>query len=138
MMDKFRKLPGVLQKQIASRLVLGCVLVVLGTVLLGNALLWLPGFAAGGVLLVNAGKLFLRAVSGDYLCLHGVCRKIEKRRCILIDVEGKRIQIALGKTAKDLADGDKVALYILPETPLYEQDGLYCIFNYIAIEREKD
>lgn len=136
MREKFKKLPLALRKQIASRLVLGVVLLVLGMALLGNALLCLPGFVAGGVLLVSSVRLFLQASAGDYLCLHGVCVEIEKRRRILIDVEGKRIQISVGNPIKGLSVDDAVNLYLLPDTPLYEQDGLYRLFTCIALERE--
>lgn len=126
-----------------NRLLLGCVLLVLGLALflcLRDWLLCLPGFIAGGFLAISGGKLFLRATSGEYLCLQGVCREIEKHRRILIDVDGKRIQIPVGRKEKHLAVGDTLLLYLLPDTPLYEQDGFYRVFAYIALERlsEKD
>ncbi len=142
MREKFKKLPGVLQKQITSRLALGYVLLALGAALLAslrNILLCLPGFAAGAFLLVNAARLFFRAISGDCLYLHGVCKEIEKRKRFLLEVEDKRIQIAMGKPIKGLCVGDAVMLTILADTPVYEQDGVYRVFSYIALERiEKD
>ena len=136
--EKFKNLPLALRKEIGSRLVLGFVLLILGMALLGNALLCLPGLVAGGVLVVSGTRLFLRAIAGDYLCLHGICVEIEKRRRILIDAEGKRIQISVGKPIKGLRVDDAVKLYLLPYTPLYEQDGLYHLFTCIALERERD
>ncbi|MEH2933598.1 hypothetical protein [Acutalibacter sp. JLR.KK004] len=138
MREKFKKLPCALRKQIASQVVLGVVLAIFGLILSQNILLCLPGLMAGGVLLVSGTGLFLRAIASDYLCLHGVCVEIEKHRRILIDVEGKRIQILVGKPIKGLRVDDAVNLYLLPDTPLYEQDGLYRLSTCIALERESD
>lgn len=150
-MERFKNLPEPLQRLIAGRLVFACALLVLGLIcriFLQSWLLCLPGFVAGGFLVFIGSKLFLRLASGDYLCLRGVCLEIEKAklgrqiRRIVMDIEGKRVQLAVGKNHKHLAEGDTVALYLLPDTPIYEQDGTCRVYNWLALEHaplaEKD
>lgn len=150
-MEIFKNLPKPLKNQVAGRLVFGCVLLMLGVIcriFLQSWLLCLPGFVAGGFLVFSGGKLFFRLASGEYLCLRGVCLEIERAklgrqiRRIVIDIEGKRVQLAVGKNHKHLTVGDTVALYLLPDTPVYEQDGICRVYNWLALERtplaEKD
>ena len=150
-MGKFKNLPEPLQRLVAGRLVFGCVLLALGSIcriFLQSWLLCLPGFVAGGFLVFSGGKLFLRLTSGDYLCLQGICLEIEKPklgrqiRHIVMDIEGKRVQLTVGKNQKHLAVGDTVALYLLRDIPVYEQDGICRVYNWLALERapfaEKD
>lgn len=150
-MERFKRLPEPLQKHVAARLIFGCVLLALGficRIFLQNWFLCLPGFAAGGFLVFSGSKRFLRLASGDYLCLRGVCLEIEKAklgrqiRRMMIDIEGKRVQLTVGKNQKHLAAGDTVTLYLLPDIPIYELDGVCRVYNWLALEHtplgEKD
>mgnify|MGYP007044161833 FL=1 len=96
----------------------------------------------------SGSKRFLRLASGDYLCLRGVCLEIEKAklgrqiRRMMIDIEGKRVQLTVGKNQKHLAAGDTVTLYLLPDIPIYELDGVCRVYKWLALEHtplgEKD
>lgn len=150
-MERFKRLPESLQRLVAGRLVFGCVLLALGficRIFLQSWLLCLPGFVAGGFLVFSDGKLFFRLASGDYLCLRGVCLEIEKAKLgrqikhTVIDIEGRRVHLTMGKNQKHLAVGDTVALYLLRDTPVYKQDGICRVYNWLALEHapfaEKD
>ncbi len=55
-------------------------------------------------------------------------------RHIVIDVEGKRVRFTVGKKQKHLTVGDAVILYLLPDTPVYEQDGVSRVYSWLALE----
>lgn len=150
-MERFKNLPKPLRKLVAERLVLGVVTLALGAlchICLRSWLLSLPGFVVGFFLIFSGFRLFLRLASGDYLCLRGVCRETEKAglgrqaRHIVIDVEGKPVRLTVGKKQRHLTVGDAVILYLLPDTPVYEQDGVSRVYSWLALERlpfaEKD
>lgn len=143
-MEGFKNLPEPLRKLVAGRLVLGVVTLALGTlchICLHSWLLSLPGFAVGFFLVCNSFRLFLRLASGDYLCLSGVCREAEKAglgrraRHMVIDIEGKRVRFTVGKKQKHLAVGDAVILYLLPDTPIYEQDGISQVYSWLVLKK---
>ncbi len=142
-MERFKNLPEPLRKLVAERLVLGIVILALGTlchICLRNWPLSLPGFAVGFFLVCNSFRLFLRLASGDYLGLRGVCRETGKAglgrqaRHIVIDLEGKPVRLTVGKKQRHLTVGDAVILYLLPDTPIYEQDGVSRVYSWLALE----
>lgn len=143
-MERFRNLPELLRKLVSGRLVLGAVTLALGAlchICLRSWLLSLPGFVMGLFLICNSFRLFLRLASGDYLSLSGVCRETERAglgrqaRHIVIDLEGKPVRLTVGKKQKLPAVGDAVILYLLPDTPVYDQDGVSRVYSWLVLKK---
>lgn len=142
-MERFKNLSEPLRKLVSERMIFGAVTLALGTlchICLHSWLLSLPGFVVGLFLIFNSFRLFLRLASGDYLCLRGVCRETEKAglgrraRHMVIDLEGKPVRLTVGKKQRHLTVGDAVILYLLPDTPIYEQDGVSRVYSWLALE----
>ena len=146
MRKKFGELPVPLQKQIAVRLVGGAVFLFLfAVILLGfrDFYFSLPCLLLSGFLLINGIRLCYNSFAGDYMCIQGICEKIEmsgirKRiKGIWVQLEGNVVKIPIRQRMKALSIGDTVIIYLSDKTPVYEQEGSYMICSYYALGTEK-
>lgn len=137
---KFKELPSPLQKQILQRIGLGLAMLALFVIIwasTGTLGLAVPGLALAGYLLGSGGLMYHRCVHGEYLCMTGTVKEvttsglIKKPKYLLIDTEQGLIQVPAGR--KSLPAGSTVALYLAASTPVYEEDGLYKIYSYLAL-----
>ena len=137
---KFKELPAPLQKQIVQRMGLGLAMLALFGVIwaaTGTLGLAIPGLAMAGCLLGSRGLLFYRCMQREYICLTGAVKEVStsglrrKPKFLLIDTEQGLIKISAGR--RPFPTGSTVALYLAVNTPVYEEDGAYHIFTYIAL-----
>ena len=141
---KFKKVPGVLQRQIVQRIGLGGIMLFLSIIIwtaTSNLSLTLPGLALMGYLGVSGCLLFNRGICGKYICIAGVIKRVEvtgllkKQKWLFLDVDGRTVQCPPSTKQKNLAEDDCITLYLSLSTPIYEQDGVYRIFDYLAMEQ---
>ncbi|MCI9224140.1 MAG: hypothetical protein HFE91_01575 [Acutalibacter sp.] len=137
---KFKELPSPLQKQSLQRIGLGVAMLALFGVIwaaTGTLGLAIPGLALTGYLLGSGGLLIHRCVRGEYLCMTGTVKEVstsgllKKPKYLLIDTEQGLIQVPVYR--KPLPTGSTVALYLAASTPVYEEDGLFKIYSYLAL-----
>lgn len=137
---KFKELPSPLQKHILQRIGLGLAMLVLFVIIwaaTGTLGLAIPGLALASYLLWNRGLMYHRCVHGKYLCMTGTVKEVStsglrrRPKFLLIDTEQGILQIPAG--GKPFPTGSTVALYLAVSTPVYEEDGLYKIYSYLAL-----
>ncbi|MCI9491251.1 MAG: hypothetical protein HFG97_14900 [Dorea sp.] len=147
MKERFKQLPEALQRQVMIRAVGGIVFLILFIVIqlsFGDIYLSLPCLLFGLVTIVNGGRLLYNSLSGNYLCVQGMCEQIEttgirKRvKSICISIEKNMLRIPVRRRAKSISRGDTVVLYLSDKIPVYEKDGEYMIYNYYALEIKKE
>lgn len=140
----FKKLPGLLQRQILQRIGLCCLMLALSIITwiaTSNLTLTLPGLALMGYLGVSGCLLANRGICGKYICVVGIVKRVEvtglrkKVKWLFLDVEGRTVQCPVSSKQKNLAVNDGITLCLSPSTPIYEQDGVYRIFDYLAMEQ---
>lgn len=138
---KFKKLPSPLQKQIVQRIGLGVAMLALFGVIWGTTgtlSLAIPGLVLACYLLGSGGLLFLRCVRGEYLCLTGTVKDVitfglrRRPKFLLVTTEQGLLQLPPGR--KPFPVGSSVTLYLVTSTPVYEQDGIFKIYTYLALE----
>ena len=143
--EAFKLIPPPLQKQTAIRLGIGAVFVVLLAalvIIVRNTYLWLPCAAAAVFYITSAFMLFKLCISGAYVAVSGVCQEagftaIKKRmKYIVLQTEDRRIQVSIHGRSKAIPSGTPIVLFISKNTPVYERDGLYLIYSYLAIEAQ--
>ena len=147
MKDGFRRLPQVLQRQVAIRLAAGggFILLFLAVQLgLGDIYLSLPCLLFGSVMIVNGSLLFYNGVKGNFIRVQGICRQVEtagirKRiRNICIETELYTIKMPIRHRISNLNKGDTVIVYLSEKTPVYEQENGYMVCSYYALEIGKE
>ncbi|WP_217957697.1 hypothetical protein [Acutalibacter muris] len=99
-----------------------------------NFTLAIPFAVLGAYLLISGGLLVYR----NFLCITGTVKEIvttgiRKRPQYLLIETGEGI-IQLPANRKPLPAGSSVTLYLAANTPVYEQDGIFKIFSYLALE----
>ena len=138
---KFKELPSPLQKQIVQRIGLGVAMLALFGIIWGTTgtlCLAIPGLALAGYLLGSGGLLFHRCVRGVYICLTGTVQDViisglrKRPKFLLVDTGQGLLQLPLGR--KPFPVGSSVTLYLVTSTPVYEQDGIFKIYTYLALE----
>lgn len=147
MKERFKQLPEALQRQVMIRAVGGIVFLILFIVIqlsFGDIYLSLPCLLFGLVTIVNGGRLLYNSLSGNYLCVQGMCEQIEttgireRVKSICISIEKNMLRIPVRRRAKSISRGDTVVLYLSDKIPVYEKDGEYMIYNYYALEIKKE
>ena len=137
---KFKELPSPLQKQIIQRIGLGVAMLALFVIIwavTGTLGLAVPGLALAGYILGSGGLLFLRCVHGEYLCMTGTVRDVitaglrKRPKFLLINTEQGLLQLPPGR--KLFPAESSVILYLAANTPVYEQDGIFKIYSYLAL-----
>lgn len=135
--EKFKKLPKPLRRVIGLRMMVGgaaLVLFIIIWILMGDITLAIPCAALGAYLLVSGGLLVHR----DFLCITGTVKEmittgIRKRpKYLLLEIEEGIIQLPANR--KSFPADSSVMLYLAANTPVYEQDGIFKISSYIALE----
>lgn len=138
---KFKELPSPLQKQIVQRIGLGVATLALFVIIwavTGKLGLAIPGLVLTGYLLGSGGLLFYRCVRGVYICLTGTVKDVitfglrRRPKFLLVTTEQGLLQLPPGR--KPFPAGSSVTLYLDANTPIYEQDGIFKIYTYLALE----
>lgn len=143
MREKYKSLPPVIRGEVMRRCLWGCALLLITMLLaaMGNdALLILPGALFGLWCVFNGGWLFYRADRGQVLQIEGTVAQLRlmrlRKRPRVITLEtnaGKPLHIRLRESIR-LDAGQRVCVYLDTGTRLYERNGAYWVFQYIAME----
>lgn len=140
---RFGKLPQALQKQVLFRSgvsVLFWSLFIIILISFQDIYLILPCLLLAGYLTGSSIWLFFQSVAGNYMHLQGECIRLEtigirKRvRSVHLALEQGIVKIPVRQRIRRLSEGDTVSIYVAEKTPVYEQDGLYIIGSYYAME----
>ena len=146
MKDKFQRLPLALQKEIAIRLGIGFIaLLVLITLLINYQNIYCIIFCLICMIFmfVDGGQMLNNCLNDRYAILTGVCTDIERnklrRRIKSIDVliDDKSLTIPIYRRVKSIEIGDTVTIYLPKNTPVYEKQGGYVINSYYAFDLQK-
>lgn len=147
MREKFRQIPGALQRQILQRFTFGGIAFFLFLIVLFSfwdiyfslSCLLLAGFmiASGSWLLYNCCK-------GSYITVRGKCTELETRgfrkkaKAFYMAVEENRVKIPIRRRMKQLRTGDTVTVYLSPKAPIYEKDSVLLVCDYHAIDIQRE
>lgn len=143
MRERFGKLPQALQKQVLFRSGASALFWLLFIIILisfRDIYLLLPCLLLAGYLIGSSIWLFYQSVAGNYMHLQGKCIRLEtigirkKVRSIHLALEQGIVKIPVRQRIRRLSEGDTVSIYVAEKTPVYEQDGLYIIGSYYAME----
>lgn len=142
MKEWFCKLPAALRLQILLRTGIGTVAAILFAVIWGYShefTFAFPCLVLALFLFVNSSRMFYNIIIGNYIRICGECRSVElvglrKRiKSIVVDFDGKSVVLSMKHRIRKITPGEMVTLYLSDKTPVYEQDGNYCIYDYYAI-----
>lgn len=146
MAEIFKKIPSALKKQILIRLAgsgLGLIMLILIVSYRGNWQLIIPGIAIFLAFFGSAALLFIKCAGESYVVIQGECIEIEKAglrkriKAVYIHQDGRRVKIMNQvQRLRNLSVGDKLAVYISENAPVYDHDGCYVVFNVIAVGKE--
>ena len=134
-MKKDRKsLPPALQHQMIIQigLALFCLVLAIGALAFVSFTVSIP-------FLLGAALLVICAMRGQYLILRGVILKVDRTalrqrpKSILLETNGKALQVMLRNRHAAVREGDTVTLYIADTTPLYEWQGIHRLHAYMAM-----
>ncbi len=143
MKEKWIKMPKALQRQVLFRSGGGGLfLMILLFLMTGSRDLYLllPCVLCMFWLAGSGFYLFLQAAGGNYMRLQGQCIRIDtsglrKRvHAVHLALEQGTVKIPIRQRIRRLSEGDTVSIYVAEKTPVYEQDGLYIISSYYAME----
>ncbi len=135
--EKFKKLPEPLRKVIGLRMIVGGAALVLFIIILaitGDITLAIPFAALGAYLLVSGILLTHR----NFLCITGTVKEVvttgirKHPKYLLLETEEGIIQLPASR--KPFPAGSSITLYLATNTPVYEQDSIYKVFSYLALE----
>lgn len=135
--EKFKNLPEPLRRVIGLRMMVGgaaLVLFIIIWAITGNITLAIPFAALGAYLLVSGLLLTQR----NFLCITGTVKEVattgirKRPKYLLLETEEGIIQLPAYR--KPFPAGSSVTLYLATSTPIYEQDGIFKIFSYLALE----
>ncbi len=146
MVEAYKKIPQVLQKQILIRLAgsgLGVVMLLLILAYRGDWRLIIPGIAIFLAFAVDAALLFHKCKNERYVVIQGICQGIDRTglrkriKAAYVQCEDKCVKITHQlQKIRNLSIGDKLTVYVSENTPVYEHDGCLVIFNVIAVGKE--
>ena len=61
----------------------------------------------------------------------------QQMKSLLLEVDGKALQVVLRNRHVTVQEGETVKLYISDTTPLYEWQGIHRLYAYLAIAPER-
>lgn len=146
MAEVFKKIPSALKRQILIRLAgsgLGVIMLILILSYRGNWQLIIPGITIFLVFFGSAALLFIKCAGESYVVIRGECVEIEKTglrrriKAVYIQQDGRPVKIMNQvQRLRNLSVGDKLAVYMAENAPVYDHDGCYVVFNVIAVGKE--
>ena len=141
MRQNLRLLPPALQRQLLIRvgfILLSLVLAVVSLVLFSTTIA-LPFLLCAALLAFSAFRLYRIGARGQCLILRGTVVKVEytplrrQPKSVLLEADGKALQVVLRNRHVAVQEGDPVTLYISDTTPLYEWQGIHRLYAYLAM-----
>lgn len=134
-------LPPALQRQLMIQAGLALLALVLAVVALFffSLIISVPFLLGAALLAFSALRLYHIGTQGQYLILRGTVMKVERTsvrqqmKSLLLEVDGKALQVVLRNRHVTVQEGETVKLYISDTTPLYEWQGIHRLYAYLAI-----
>ena len=142
MLQKLMRMPEPLQKQILVRLGNGVLFFIISIVLIivsRDIYLLIPCVGAAAIFSTAAILLFRRIVLGEYVVVERTCTEevltpVRRRaKYIILHTSAGKLKVALRSRMRKVSAGATVRLYLANDTTIYEQDGCYVIYAYIAL-----
>lgn len=142
MRELLHQLPPALRNQIFLRIGVGLLSLFLFLVIWvwGKEFSFaLPCLILAAFLCINSTRMFYNIITGSYIRIYGKCTSVEltglrKRiKSITVDFDGKRVVLPIKYRIRQITPGETVTLYLSEKTPVYEQDGKYCVYDYYAL-----
>lgn len=137
-----RQLPTTLRAQVLWRICIGLLAIFLFLVIwisCNEFTFAFPCLILAVFLFVNSGIMLYNIITGSYIRISGKCTAVDlvglrKRiKSIAVDFDGKRVVLPIKYRIRKIVPGELVTLYLSDRTPVYEQDGAYCIYDYYAL-----
>lgn len=145
MKEAFRQFPQQLQKQILIRAAAGCTLLAMLVLIWayhGELEMMVPCIVFAAVFFLNALELYGRCSERGYVVIIGTCTQVDRtgfrRRVKDIYVQEDQYTIRIVRPAwgtRPINAGDRVRIYLVEHTPVYEMDGCKVICNTLAVEK---
>ena len=140
-----RMLPPALQRQLMIQAGLALLALVLAVVALFffSLIISVPFLLGAALLAFSALRLYHIGTQVQYLILRGTVMKVERTsvrqqmKSLLLEVDGKALQVVLRNRHVTVQEGETVKLYISDITPLYEWQGIHRLYAYLAIAPER-
>jgi len=142
MLVELRKSPVPLQKQILQRFGLSAVCGILFITILiaeGDVYVMLPFAGVVAFLFVNTIMLIYYTLNKEYVIISGICVDTnvtllkKKPKTVEIFAEGQTIVVSLRNRRKAMAVGDKIDVYVLRRSQIYEKDKKQILYSYLAM-----
>ena len=141
MKKDWKSLPPALQHQMIIQigLALFCLVLAIGALAFVSFTVSIPFLLGAALLVICAMRLFCTGMRGQYLILRGVILKVDRTalrqrpKSILLETNGKALQVMLRNRHAAVREGDTVTLYIADTTPLYEWQGIHRLHAYMAM-----
>ena len=136
-------IPEAFKKQIMKRFVFVLIFLAISIRAAANGMEWrmfLSAVLCGCAMLISTIHLYKKALAGRYIRLQGSCIKIEysgfrKRiKYIYLKLEKGVIRIPVKERINNLVTGDTVTVYFSNMEIVYQEDDLFMISDYYALE----
>lgn len=143
MKKEFMCFPKAIRRQILLRLGFAAAFALIFFVLLATTTdlyAVLPAIAMFVFCGITAFRLFLRAAAKDYVVVHGQCEEVGKTllrrrvKTIYIKTDSYTVQISPWHRPRRITPGAEIEIYLAPNTPVFERNGIQVIPSYLAME----
>lgn len=143
MKEKIKSIPKPLKKQVAVRLSIGALSLVIAILMLAIAhdfVLSLPCWLLFGYMAFDGGRILYYCVTCNYVTVVGMCIGIDKApirrrvKTIYIQTEKGVMKVPVRSRIRKLTEGDTVTVYMPSKTRIYEHENNLVIFGYYAID----
>lgn len=148
MKEQFEKIPIPLREMVYRRFAAGLAgLAFIPVVLVfgGGLSACVPCVAVIAFGGIGGLTLMAECLEGRYVVLEGICSRVEKSktgrdiRAVWLKKEGMAVRIiSREKRMKGLSAGDRLAVYISGNTPVYDMDEYKVAGSCLAIERKEE
>lgn len=141
--QQFKSFPRIFQYQFYTHIFCVTILILVTIVFcflrLGMIMLF-PPIILFCFLFVHGIWLFQTVAKQKYIRIDGNCIGViqtplwKRHKYVQINVNGTLVQIALKHSRTSYQPHQHLCLYLSSQTPVYESQGGYTIYNYLAIE----
>lgn len=144
MIERFKRLPEALQKQVIYRLGAGlffllCTILIL--IFYRDIYFLLPCLCFAFFFIFNGLWVFLETDAGKYVVVEGRCTGIERTslrkriKNVYVETDTVAVKIIVKQRIRQIAVGDHIRVYIFEKTPVYDQEQCKLLCSYLALEK---
>ena len=143
---RFQKLPSAVRRMIIINGLLGVIMILVFPVILIVAKdfrLAIPCLIFSTLLIVNSLRISYNCIVRNYVAVTGTCIGVERRglkkhpKSFRITFSDKVLCVFIRFGYNLPEPGDKVTIYLGDTVPVYMEDGIYCIYEYYAMEIQR-